>query len=284
MEDKFELTYSPDALLSRVLFLSSNENINIFVEDMEKEYEYEEIFEQILSPVINISCIFPTGGKRFLEEAYDLFGKSDKYGKCFFIADGDFDKVLNKPMIKADNFLYLNRYNIESYLIHKESVVLYMRPKLKQTLKQTEQTLCLDLWLNNISPFLKKIFALHCVVQKKCPGIKNVDRGPERFFSAQGQPNEEAYNDYKNEIDSKVKNLDNEIDIALVELEKIYGDETSSFVCGKYYIYGLKLMLNTKLSKKINPSELKAGLINHIKVEDLKYVEEKLINYLQLSA
>ena len=52
MKNKFELKYSDDALLARVLFLASSKELNIFVEDEGKEYEYEEIFERLLPPKI----------------------------------------------------------------------------------------------------------------------------------------------------------------------------------------------------------------------------------------
>ena len=91
MKNDFDLVYSEEALLNRVLYLASSTEINIFVEDEGKEYEYEEILERLLSDDIKINLIFPTGGKLKLEEAYSLFGQSTEYGKCFFIADGDFD-------------------------------------------------------------------------------------------------------------------------------------------------------------------------------------------------
>ena len=90
MQNNFDLNYSDEGLLTRVIFLASQNDLNIFVEDVNKEYEYEEIFERLLSPDIRINCIFPTGGKPALETAYDLFGSSTEYGKTLFISDGDF--------------------------------------------------------------------------------------------------------------------------------------------------------------------------------------------------
>ena len=67
MQNEFDLNYSNDALLTRVIFLASQNDLNIFVEDTNKEYEYEEIFERLFSEDLRINCIFPTGGKPFLE-------------------------------------------------------------------------------------------------------------------------------------------------------------------------------------------------------------------------
>lgn len=46
MNNKFDLSFSEDALLNRVLFISGKNKINLFVEDTNKEFEYEEIFEK----------------------------------------------------------------------------------------------------------------------------------------------------------------------------------------------------------------------------------------------
>ena len=88
MSEGFDLEYSKDALLNRVLFISGKNKINFFVEDTNKEYEYEELLEKIFSDDLKINCIFPTNGKPYLIEAFDLFGNDDNYGKNIFIADG----------------------------------------------------------------------------------------------------------------------------------------------------------------------------------------------------
>ena len=148
MSNEFELRFSEEALLSRVLFLTSSTTLSVFVEDADKEYEYEELFEKLFPEELKVDCIFPTGGKTKLEEAFDLFGNSTSYGKTFFIADGDFDVVLGRTMIVADNFLYLERYNIESYLLDEEVVLKYMRPRLRKTFQETKSIVKYEEWLS----------------------------------------------------------------------------------------------------------------------------------------
>ena len=187
MSEGFDLLYSDEALLSRVIFLSSTESISVFVEDEYKEYEYEEIFENLLDSNVKISCIFPTGGKPKLEEAYDLFGKSNEYGKTFFIADGDFDSALEKKMICADNFLYLKKYNIESYLLNKSAIIKFMRPRLKKTIKETERIVNLDEWIVNIDSFFKCLYKkqekLIFVCSPNHPIAKQKNISPKELFS-----------------------------------------------------------------------------------------------------
>lgn len=280
MSENFELSFSSDALLSRVLFLTSSTTITIFVEDADKEYEYEEIFEKIFPKELKIDCIFPTGGKPKLEEAFNLFGKCSDYGKTFFLADGDFDIVLGKTMIVADNFIYLKRYNIESYLLNEDAILQYMRPRLRKTIEETKSIVKYQEWINVLAPFYNKLFALHCTVQKYAAHIENVARNPGRFLNADGYPDETQFEAYKKEIEVEVPDLETKINTTLQELQDAYGSDISAFVCGKYYIHAAKLLFNTKLSKKVNYDEVKACLISGIKVDALAYIKEKLFNYI----
>ena len=280
MTNNFDLSYSAEGLLSRVLFRTSSATVTIFVEDVNKEFEYEEIFEKLLPEELSVDCIFPTGGKPKLEEAFELFGNSPEYGKTFFIADGDFDIVLGKEMIEADNFIYLKRYNIESYLLSEKAVLKFMRPKLKKTLQETKRTIRYEEWIGALSPFFNRLFSLHCVVQKYAAELENVGRNPAQFLTTNGLPNESRFEAYKREVEARIPNVSEKIETSLKELTDTYGTETSAFVCGKYYIYALKSFLNSKLKKKINEDEVKAFSIMWLDVTNLQYIKDKLCSYL----
>lgn len=281
MSETYDLVYSDEALLSRVIFLSSPECVSIFVEDENKEYEYEEIFEKLLPTNIKISCIFPTGGKLKLEEAYELFGNSIEYGKTFFIADGDFDSVLNKPMISANNFLYLERYNIESYLMNKDAVIQFMRPKLKKTIKATEKIINYDEWVINIDAFFKEIFKVHFLVQKYAPEIKNVSRGFAIFITNNGLPDYSKLEKYKEEISTYIPDIDTKINEASTALEECYGCEIGSYVCGKCLVGSLSRYVNKFIKKKLNDEEVKSFLVSSLDCSNLYYIKERLVEYLK---
>lgn len=281
MKKEFDLNYSNEALLSRVLFLASSTELNIFVEDDGKEYEYEEIFERLLPDGIHINIIFPTGGKLQLEEAYDLFGKSSEYGKCFFIADGDFDLALGRKQINAPNFVYLEKYNIESYLIEGTCAANFMRPILREQIEKTVQIIEYNNWKAIISPFFKKIFALHYIVQKNNLGIKNVDKGAPYFIDKNGLPNENNLDRYINEVKSFLPNVESKIPDTIEKLESIYGEEATCFVCGKYLIESLARFLGSKLKKKkIGYEELERYFISNFDIGSIGYIRDRLISYL----
>lgn len=280
MSAEFELNFSEEGLLSRVLFLTSSTTLTIFVEDADKEYEYEELFEKVFPSELKVDCIFPTGGKSKLEEAFSLFGNSPEYGKTFFIADGDFDVALGKSMIIASNFIYLKRYNIESYLLNEDAILRHMRPRLRKTLQETKHIINYQDWIDLLSPFFNKLFALHYVVQKYAPEIENVGRNPARFLTNKGFPNENQFDAYIEEVRSVIPDVSQKLSLAIPKLIDIYGSDTSAFVCGKYYINALKLLLNSKLIKKINEDEVKAFLITGINADALSYIKDSLFNYI----
>ena len=281
MKKDFDLVYSDEALLNRALYLASPTKINIFVEDDGKEYRYEEIFERLLSDGVKISCIFPTGGKQKLEEAYGLFGKSKENGKCFFIADGDFDKALKREQVNAPNFVYLKKYNIESYLIQESCIAKFMRPKLRKQINETINIINYKNWESIIAPFFKTIFALHFIVQNEGLGIKNVDRKSPFFITSKGLPNKENLDRYIKEIEVSFPNVEKEISSTIEKLEYIYGTDSTNFVCGKYYIESLARYLSSKLSKgKVGYDELERFLVSNFDIESLAYIRDRLYSYI----
>jgi len=282
MSEGFDLEYSKDALLNRVLFISGRNKINIFVEDTNKEYEYEELFEKILSEVFKINCIFPTNGKPYLIEAYQLFGNDEEYGKNIFIADGDFDIVLEKSMVVADNFIYLEKYNIESYLIDEDATIKCMRPRLHMEKEKVVAKTDFKLWYSTLIPFFKNLFVLHCLVQKENLNMQNVSRNPNTFLLPDGLPNTSQYNKYKDEVEEKIKDFENKfISLKNYMEEKECGDDLK-FICGKYLLASLSLYLNEKTKVKQKVEKLKVDLISRISAEKFCYVKDKIVAYLSV--
>lgn len=278
MNDSDELRYSHDAALNRYYFYKEMNDISFFVEDTDKEFEYEEIFERLIPDYIKRG-IFPLGGKLNLEDAFSIVNNG--IDKVFFIADGDFDLLLGREQIQADNFVYLKKYNIESYLLHKPAVITYMRPRLRKTKNDTEQIINYDNWEQSVLPFFKRIFAVHFIVQKNAPEIKNVSRGAAFFINKSGFPIEDKFRLYLNEITDILPDAENRIQDQITELENTYGNEANCFICGKYLLESLSRYLNTKpVNKKQNYNDLKSYLISHFDISQIEYVKDKILSYI----
>lgn len=95
MNDNIDgLQFSSEALSNRPLFLSHLNDINLFVEDVGKEYAYEEIFERLFENQIAVFSIFPLGGKSAVIGEHRKRKIVDSDGKLnIFIIDGDFDNL-----------------------------------------------------------------------------------------------------------------------------------------------------------------------------------------------
>jgi hypothetical protein len=280
MNNKFDLSFSEDALLNRVLFISGKNKINLFVEDTNKEFEYEEIFEKIFSEDFKLNCIFPTNGKPYLIEAYNLFGTNEEYGKNIFIADGDFDILLGKSMVNSDNFIYLEKYNIETYLINKKAIINTMRPRLKLEKSKVEKYINLDYWYSKILPFMKKIFSLHCLVQLENISLKNVGRNPNSFLNKNGLPNYSQCEKYELEIKSYIPDIEEKYNQLNLTMEQSSSDDPLKFICGKYLLTSLCLYLNDKSQYKYKYDKLKADLISRIDPECSIYIKNRVTSYL----
>ncbi len=280
MSEKFDLYYSSEALLNRVLFISNENEINFFVEDTSKEFEYEELLEKLFSEDFKINCIFPTNGKPYLIEAYELFGKNEDYGKNIFIADGDFDTLIGREMVRADNFVYLEKYNIETYLIDKKAIINSMRPRLKMEKSKAEEHINFDLWYSTIIPYMEKLFTLHCLVQMEGIPLKNVGRHPQSFLYKDGMPNESQYESYKQEIESYLPNIEERYNEVNLLMKNQSAEDPLRFICGKYLIASLCSYLNNKSSVKYKDDRLKAELISRIEPVRFDYLKNRIVNYL----
>ena len=99
--DEKSLEYSFDASLNRTLFYSEFNDINIYVEDINKEYEYETVFKRLLGDEYRISSIFCMGGKIGVIKAFEENKKQNINDLNFYIVDGDFDRyIFPEKMIK----------------------------------------------------------------------------------------------------------------------------------------------------------------------------------------
>ena len=127
MAEEMGLHFSEYGEKNRLLFYSYLNDINIIVEDKDKEYEYEIIFKRLLKDRYKIVSLFTAGGKQKVIERFEEFGKvDDNNTKMIYVVDGDFDRIIHEAeMIRADNFIYLSTYNIENYFIDEEALIKF---------------------------------------------------------------------------------------------------------------------------------------------------------------
>ena len=128
------LQYSDNGLMNRMIFLSTSNEINVIVEDVGKEYEYEQIFDRLFDGKIVVNHIFPMNGKPGVIKAFNQYGATYKDKKVFYIVDGDFDEIMEKKEIDDPQFIYLKDYNIEDYYIDKKAIIKYVSGRIKKSM------------------------------------------------------------------------------------------------------------------------------------------------------
>lgn len=280
------LNYSDEANATRYILLKDTNDINIFVEDKDKEYEYEPIINRMLDGKYKISSIFGVGGKPKLIERFHEFGTVDADNPSkinIYIADGDFDALLiPHDMITNDHFIYLETYNIETYYIDEDATIEYLCGHFKQRKCDVAQRVDFSLWINTIVSQLKKVFLCFCFVQKFCNSEKNVDIGPGYFIDEKtGFERKNAFERYLDNIliASNVTKETYDKEISLIEdsFNKLYGDKYLNLICGKYLLHSLYRYAESLLDKKnLNYDLLKWDLIRNFDVKKLEYIKNRI--------
>lgn len=283
------LAYSEEALSNRSIFLSGLNDINIFVEDVNKEYIYEEIFERLFEDRVSIFCIFPLGGKDAVKQKHETSGMYDSDGKLnLFVVDGDFDNLWDEDKTISPNLIYLDRYNIESYYCTKEAVIKYMRGFLKKPREQIEALMNYDTWLQSVRQEMGELFVLFSLVHHHCPTLPNVSIGASEFLDPNGRIDASKYEHYKERVVEKVGSLDP----LLVEIrEKIHrqfsGDEEDkvlAIICGKYQIESLCRHLYHCFGKNVNRGAISNVLIMSFDLAPLRFIEDRTIQLISANA
>lgn len=276
-----ELNFSNEAELNRYLFFSDLNDISFFVEDKDKEYEYETILSRLFGDKYRIAAIISAGGKQGVKAAFDEFGECDKYDsnrKNVYIVDGDFDRyVCPEEMIENPNFLYLKYYNIENYFIDKSAVLKFAKGKLHLLDKDVKTKVQYDVWKNTIVDQSKKLFLLYCAVQRKLPGVPNVARKEYLFIDDKtGFEKADAYKNYYDYIVEMDEQILTEVEIVKRKYEEINGPNYYGLICGKFLLISLFVYLKGICKCNFSKDELRWSLITDFDISSLKYIRERV--------
>ena len=274
-----ELAYSDEGVISRYFFFEGVNKLDVFVEDVGKEYEYETILKKLLEEKYEISEIFPLGGKNNVIKTLDEFienGKLDSEIPKIFIADGDFDKYLDNIEVKEHpNLVYLEKYNIENYYVDRKATVSFMKGKLEKLDKEVEEIIKFEEWLEETVNDLKPIFILYCIIQENELGIPNVGESEYRIFeNSSGKVISQVYDSLKLQVEKKLPNVS--------ELERImeekYLKENSDFfdlICGKHLLCSLFLHLKSR-GKGFRRVDLEWHLKQNIDISKLDFLKQRI--------
>ena len=277
-----ELKYSDNALLNLDLFFDNE--INFYIEDEGKEYRYETIFNELFN--VKIESIFALGGKNNLKKKYKQLKEEERLKKSFFVADLDFDYILKNELIEDDHFIYLEKYEIENYIIDKNIIVKFLKNELFCMENKANELLDYEKWIEDTSQKLYKLFLLYLIVQENNLNIENTSESPYKYFSKEGFVIKEKIENYYEKVkdqlqensytlDEKIENMDNRV-------KDIYGDNWKDIIKGKYYIIGLRTYLSDLLTKENNKKKnisekiLLDYLFDFFDKSSLRFIKDKV--------
>lgn len=280
MNENIGLGYSDNALLSRYFFYKDINDINIFVEDKDKEYEYETIFERMFESKYCIKSIIAVGGKLNLEKAYNKYGKYDKENRSkinVYIADGDFDRIIDIKMIDDQNFIYLESYNIENYFIDKKAAYLFAKGKLKRNDEEVKEMVDFDKWKEKIVEQSFKLFLLYSAIKKYHPSTPSVSRNEYLFINQKdGFETPGAYDKLYLEISGIITDLDDKLEKIKEKYYNIYRGENSNIICGKFLQTSLYEHIRNLSRKTFTKDDFRWHLLCNFDINKLGYVKNRI--------
>lgn len=278
------LSYSEEALINRVPFLSDFNEINIFVEDENREFEYERIFERLFSNKLTINHIFPMKGKNGVKKAFAQHGEKYDNKPAIYVVDGDFDLILEKDMIHHDNFIYLEKYNIESYYIDMNATVSFMSGKMKKRRKSIIDRIAYETWEAETYNKLQELFINYIIAQCCFPSETNVGTSPYNYIDENGNINEQKILIYKQELEKRVVNYDELYAMFMNKFKCELDNNNTRLICGKYILASLTRYLRKRTNTSFKEEDFRYYLVGEFPINKLDFLKERVENVLEKCA
>ncbi|MCI9077561.1 MAG: DUF4435 domain-containing protein [Lachnospiraceae bacterium] len=275
-----DLKYSSEALAARFLLFQGLNEINVIVEDTNKEYIYETIFKRLLGEQFKISAIFAVGGKLKVKERYHEFGEITEGIRNFYIVDGDFDRyIYSDEMIDASCFIYLKTYNIENYFLDEDACVQFAKGRLKQMDKEVRAKINFNYWKNRIVQEASKLFLCYCFIKKYHPTIETVSRSSYLFIDIKTgfEQQNGAYQEYWQSVIELDTDAQNKIDKIDAIYQNVNGPDYFNLICGKFLLDSLYCYLRNIFGSKFNHNDFKWHLVNNFDISKLNYIKDAIL-------
>lgn len=283
------ISFSIEAQLAKAIMYKNNNDIIVFVEDEKMEYFYNKLFERLLvEDDIVIQTVFPLNGKHNIIDTYNFHNEELKLivqnKPIFYLVDGDFDSLIRKEeMIIDNNFIYLNKYNIESYLLQEYALVESLQGYAELDFETCKNLINFNEWKNRIALNSTELFLLFAWTQKyiDTDPPENVKSALKYIDQSTGLVFDNSIQEYHAHIDQNIENIDSE----LLELRSKMNmfDDPLDIVCGKFLLHSFKIHAKNLTQSKSIPRQnpFTWDLIRHIDLSQLSYIRERIIKVTQ---
>ena len=260
-----------------ILYRQFND-IDVYVEDTDKEYFYYNILKGLL-PDIKMEKIFPLNGKGDVIKQSTLYQTDPKK---IFIVDLDFDDLLGKR-IDIPNLVYLQRYSIENYLLTKRAIYETIRicnPIYKNS--TIDSKIDIDDTLNTIYRYLWEFALAGLVIKYYSLGMKfkNPDIGSYYYFVENDFSYCETDLEYFRKVEGLLKQVDGRYTYSARTrfLSKLLtGKKPIDFIPGKMIVTLFNIELRRKrLIFQITDDSFKYSLSKDIDINPLAFIRDTI--------
>lgn len=270
------IEYTSQALSNRDLFYEDNQKYIMYVEDQGKEYIYESILERMFtSDFIGNIKILGLGGKSRVKNKYKENKKESKKNKIYLV-DGDFDLLLNNDVIVDDNFIYLDRYNIESYFIDENALVRCIRINCGLCSGDVKTKLNFQSWKSQVYNCLENLFILYLIVQYCSLNIPNVSEKVFKYLDGQGLINNQKIILYEKNVRENVISFEEVKYECIEKYKKVLKENPEKLICGKYLLESLRKYVNKTFDSNIHEEEFKKYMIENFDLKVLDFMKNKI--------
>lgn len=270
------INYSIQALDNRDIFYSDNEKYIMYVEDQGKEYIYESILERMFTRdfIKNIK-ILGLGGKSRVKNKYKQ-NKIESKNNRIYLVDGDFDLLLNNDIIVDNNFIYLDRYNIESYFIDENALVRCIRINCGLCSENVKSILDFQSWKRKVYNSLENLFILYFIVQYCSLNIPNVSDKVFKYLDDYGLIDNQKIISYEENVRKNVDNFEEVKQECIEKYKTTLKENPEKLICGKYLLDSLRRYVNKIFTSKIKEETFKNYMIESFDLEVLDFLKNRI--------
>ncbi|WP_025676464.1 DUF4435 domain-containing protein [Paenibacillus polymyxa] len=233
------------------------------------------------------------GKKNLIVDLYNLnHSKHNETNNkpCFYIADLDFDGILEKKMISDANFIYLNRYSIENYLVDENAGAVIVNGRTNEGLKNCKNKLNYSNWIDTINNSYKKLLIVYMIAQKLDLDVPNAGLNVARFTKKEKPQlleeikitkylKTEFYKEYRNRKKTGF------IRLYLYLEEKVtnmYGKDIWKIIPGKQLLSLYICYLNTLIDNKhLNKSDFENLSSHTCDLSNFTFIKSAIIKYME---
>ena len=278
------LRYSDEAKELLPRFYAAYNDINVFVEDEDDEIFYEKLLQRLLNNSFRIKKVFGVGGKQKLFKKVGEYLSNAGEEKVFFIADGDFDRILGISPPANEMLHVLDEYCIENFLFEEDAICSVMQEeKPSRSLEQWKKKFGVAVWLKGTIDILTPLFACFILLQKYETGKPNISLGIAKFLSNSNHPSVDP-----RKIDEYIEGLREEFQKqygvdSKKEIEKIQRkmgsawQDRKSYICGKKYLFPLLIFeIKRYCKRKLTVESLRFRLVKHCRLDSLASMRKQI--------